>query len=334
MALTAILLSSCGMFKKKNEFTYWINSSKVDCVGVGPRKCLQVYKGDNLEDCKWQSFFAKIEGFDFEKGYIYKLKVKEEELKKESLPADASSIKYSLVEMLEKIEDKRLHIEGDWLLAGINGGPVNRSVVLPVLKISVKDMRISGFGGCNNYMSQITSLTQNCIKLGNIVATRKAGMKRNIEEPYLKALGEILTYKVDGDKLHFYGDNESKLLSFIKMKDDADKRLNDIWALQSIMGEKIKKSGKQQPVLEIKLADMEVMGSNGCNNFKGKITKIGREDIELGALATTRKMCIDMTLPDKFDKAMKEVKMYKLNGLNLILLNASGKELMSFKKVD
>lgn len=73
-------------------------------------ECLLVQKNKNRIEGEWKYLYSKINGFELEEGYIYKLKVKEEKL--ENVPADASSIKYTLIEMLEKNVDKKLLLNG------------------------------------------------------------------------------------------------------------------------------------------------------------------------------------------------------------------------------
>ena len=82
--------------------TYWVNSSKAPCVGVGPMECLQVRRS---ESGPWELFYSQIDGFSYEAGYIYKLKVQEEILDPATVPADASSIRYTLVSVEEKTPD-------------------------------------------------------------------------------------------------------------------------------------------------------------------------------------------------------------------------------------
>ena len=77
--------------------TLFVNSNLVDCVGVAKQQCMLVK--ENLDD-DWEFFYDAIEGFEFEQGYVYNLKIKVTEI--ENPPADASSLKYSLVEILEK----------------------------------------------------------------------------------------------------------------------------------------------------------------------------------------------------------------------------------------
>jgi hypothetical protein len=77
--------------------TFFVSHTKVDCVGVAPMKCLQIRES---RDADWTLFYSQIEGFDYEEGYDYELRVSLEEV--ENPPADASSIRYELVELVSK----------------------------------------------------------------------------------------------------------------------------------------------------------------------------------------------------------------------------------------
>ncbi len=70
----------------------------VDCVGVGPRKCLVV-------DGKF--FYDSIEGFDYEPGYRYMIRMERFEAwpDREEPPQDASKYGYRLIEILEKVQE-------------------------------------------------------------------------------------------------------------------------------------------------------------------------------------------------------------------------------------
>lgn len=105
--LLIAILTSCGVTKNKqqaNEKIILVNSSMVDCMGVGPMKCYQVKFLDQKENENdpWQNMYTAIDGFNYESGYIYKIKVKEEHLDRANLPQDVSSIKYTLVSILSK----------------------------------------------------------------------------------------------------------------------------------------------------------------------------------------------------------------------------------------
>lgn len=66
--------------------------------------CLMVQQGEDLCSEKWSYFYDEIEGFQYEEGYVYELKVRVEEV--ENPPMDGSSLRYILVEVLSKKEKK------------------------------------------------------------------------------------------------------------------------------------------------------------------------------------------------------------------------------------
>jgi hypothetical protein len=80
-----------------DEKTFIVASKTVDCTGVAPMKCLQVKE---KESDSWGNFYSNIEGFTYEPGFEYVLKVKTEKI--QNPPMDGSSIKYTLVQQVSK----------------------------------------------------------------------------------------------------------------------------------------------------------------------------------------------------------------------------------------
>ena len=80
----------------ENKILY-VDSMLVDCVGVGPMKCMKVREDPNAS---WQNFYDKIVGFDYTAGKSYKISVKVTDVK--NPPADTSSKKYELIEILDQ----------------------------------------------------------------------------------------------------------------------------------------------------------------------------------------------------------------------------------------
>jgi heat shock protein HslJ len=218
LVLFLLVLISPGQ-AMNNESTLRVNSFTVQCEGVGPMTCLQVQEGDSPEPGKWENFYSSIEGFTYEAGYLYRLRIRKETL--ENVPADASSIRYVLVEVLEKTRDSKINI-------------------------------------------------------------------------------------------------------------------NDIWAVTAIQGEPVDMHQELQngPLIEINLSAMRVMGSDGCNNFTGQIAEFDDGVIEFGPIATTRMMCPDMSVPDRFNSAMQQVSNYRLEPGRLSLLDSDGNELIACRKID
>ncbi len=94
-ALLGALFACAGA---KGDVRTWIVASETrDCTGVGPQTCLLV-KEEGAPD--WTYFYDRIDGFDYEKGYEYVVKVQIDEV--ENPPMDASSKSYSLVKVVDK----------------------------------------------------------------------------------------------------------------------------------------------------------------------------------------------------------------------------------------
>jgi heat shock protein HslJ len=216
--LLLLLLTSFAQ-AMDDESIFWINSFTVQCEGVAPMTCLQVQESESPEPGKWGNFYSRIEGFTYEAGYLYKLRIRKE--MQEDVPADASSIRYVLVDVLEKTRDPKINI-------------------------------------------------------------------------------------------------------------------NDIWAVTAIQGEPVDKprDGQAGPLIEVSLSAMRVTGSDGCNNFIGQIAEFDEGVIEFGPIATTRMMCRDMSVPDKFNSAMLLVRSYRLEPGRLLLLDSDGNELIACRKID
>lgn len=79
------------------EKTIFVGPELVDCVGVAPQQCMQIKENPEGE---YTLFYGTIEGFEFEPGYTYELRVLVTEVP--NPPADSSSLKYSLIEELSK----------------------------------------------------------------------------------------------------------------------------------------------------------------------------------------------------------------------------------------
>jgi hypothetical protein len=77
--------------------TLFVDAKRKDCQGEAPMKCLQVRESP---DQPWRNFFGRIEGFEYEEGNSYELRV---EVTPVAAPAaDAPSLRYRLIEVVEK----------------------------------------------------------------------------------------------------------------------------------------------------------------------------------------------------------------------------------------
>lgn len=216
------ILSSCGSLKNKNAVTYWVNSYKTECTGVAPMHCMLIQKGDRIQEDSWQNFYSNIEGFEYQPGYIYKLKVKEEQLDPSNVPADASSIKYTLLKMEEKKQDQTLRLNDIWLLTSIKGAPINpqelkRPNSVPILEIHIAKHRILGTDGCNQYGGQLIKLNQTEIEFGAMMGTKKMCSDIEISDAFNQAMSIVKAYKLDGMELTLFDAESNELLTFKKI---------------------------------------------------------------------------------------------------------------------
>ncbi|MBR9923312.1 MAG: META domain-containing protein [Bacteroidetes bacterium] len=314
---------------------FWVSGYKTEAsAGAGKMQVLNVHRGEDLANPNWENFYAPIKGFEFEEGYLQKIEVSEKELDSSEVPADASSIEYTLIEVLDKQKDNRVELAGQWMLVKLNDAPLNRMVAVPTLQVDLTQKQISGNAGCNNFSGSIKALTNTSLELGQIASTKKMCVNKNIETEFLAALNDIHSFDMQGSTLTFLNEGREKVLAFIKdEKTSANTRLHDIWVATRIDGNPINRMSAA-PSLELNLTTMQVMGNNGCNEYTGEILKVTASELSFGPIAATEKMCKKMDIADKYDAAITQVASYRLEGLNLMLFDSEGKEVLAFLKVD
>lgn len=120
-------------------------------AGVMEKECMQIKNYPNQK--KWSNFYENIEGFNYQKGTEYEIVVKEENV--ENPPADASSLKYTLVKIITQkkikttnnnnatIEDKR------WKLIELKGEPIKGNEQTHYLIFHSKEAKIEAKANCN-----------------------------------------------------------------------------------------------------------------------------------------------------------------------------------------
>ena len=97
LASVALGVALTGCSDSPDTTRLWIGPERVECEGVAPMMCLQVATS---EDGDYQLFYDTIEGFDYQEGTSYVIDVSITEV--ENPPADAASLQYTLVEIVEE----------------------------------------------------------------------------------------------------------------------------------------------------------------------------------------------------------------------------------------
>jgi len=96
---TAVFLGACGSDPVSSEpARLWIEPDLVDCQGEALQKCMRVATSEGGE---YLNFYDQIDGFVFVEGTSYVIDVTIDEV--DDPPADASSLRYTLVEIVEEV---------------------------------------------------------------------------------------------------------------------------------------------------------------------------------------------------------------------------------------
>ena len=98
LALTGITACSDLFGPKERVVVMDIAPQRVPCVGVAPMQCLSVRQHP---DTAWTLLYDGIEGFSFEPGYQYTIRVAVRTV--HNPPADASSLAYRLLALINKV---------------------------------------------------------------------------------------------------------------------------------------------------------------------------------------------------------------------------------------
>ena len=119
-------------------------------------------------------------------------------------------------QQIEEKPDTPLQLQGEWTLQTLRGVAPAASIPLPSLQIDLKENRISGNGGCNNYFASIESCSPTTLSFSAIGATRILCLSENIESDYFQALEEVTTYKIQADTLLLLNKQGEEVVKMIK----------------------------------------------------------------------------------------------------------------------
>lgn len=304
--------------------TLLVGPVTVECVGVAPQRCLQVK--ENPKD-DYSLLYQDILGFTFVPGFEYELIVAESEV--EDPPADASSIRLELVEivnkkpvpyvMVNKPNDyATLDSNKPFVILGEGRGLFEGNVVVEVTDStgdvvgqSVTTMSTEEIGGEGTWKLSM-KLDKPATDTVKITAFSPSPADGNRDISY------SLTVLVTNDEST---DNTNTSLDETK------------WTLISYSNTE----GELSDILkdsEITAAfsDNKLTGSGGCNNYTTSYS-INGNAIIFGSIAVTSKACeekVDMQEIMYFQNLEKTTN-FKANESNLELLDDNAQLLIIYK---
>ncbi len=342
LMLAATILAACGPVDSgASEKTIYVGPELVDCVGVAPQKCLQVK--ENSGD-PWTLHYDPIDGFGYEEGYEYELLIREKEV--QDPPADASSIKWSLVKVVSKTEvptsGSDAALEGvPWTLVSYVDGTGQTVELQPDSEITAQFQagEVRGNAGCNSYFGNYELQGSN-LTVGPLGMTEMYCMPEELmtqEADYLAALQSAASFQISDGQMQIANGDAEPVLTFALLAPLEPMPLTGThWQLTGYNNG----AGGFVPVL----ADTELtavfgpegklVGSGGCNSYS-TIYEADGDQITVGPVASTMMMCGSpagiMEQDSAYLSALASASTFGIQGQELTLWNAEGQKALTYR---
>jgi heat shock protein HslJ len=331
LALASVVVAACGPFGGSGEMTVYVGPYQVDCVGVAPQKCLLVKEkpGDD-----WTMRYDPIQGFDYEPGYEYELRILEEKV--ENPPADASSLRWTLVEVVSKTRS----LEGTtWVLGSYldSEGVLVRTLPGSQPTANFQEGQVRGTAGCNSYFGEYELGAGGELTLGPMGRTEMYCMPEELmaqEDAFLEAFGRTASYLISEDTLQLEDANGNQILVFSAL--EPAPLAGSLWQLSSFVEE----GGAVASLLagtEITATFDEqgtLAGSAGCNSYSTGYEVSGSQVSIAGPVVSTMMMCADpegiMEQEAKYLAALELVASYAIETRQLTLFDGEGQAILTY----
>ena len=307
------------------EITLFVGSELKDCVGVAPMQCMQVKRSAEGE---WEFFYDQIEGFAFEPGFEYELRVNQ--ITVENPPADGSSLRYELVAVVSKtaVSQPTDNLAGTrWVLEGY--GSVD-SIMVPVAEATLEfreDGTMGGSTGCNSFGGSYTLLPDGGLSLGEMAMTEMACLDSGVmeqETAVLQSLATVSSYTQTADSLTLEYEGGTMQFALVQPA-DALPLEGTTWQLTTFVMGETASSLLGDSVITTVFDGQQVSGSAGCNQYFGSYTRDG-DNITFGALGSTKMACEQGLMQQESDflTALAKVKGIAISGDGLTLTHPNG----------
>jgi heat shock protein HslJ len=331
LTLAVVAVAACGPFTLgSSEKTVYVGPYQVDCVGVAPQKCLLVKEQPGDE---WAMYYDQIQGFDYEPGFEYELRIVEEKV--ENPPADASSIRWVLQEVVSKARSLEgtiwvleSYLDRDGVLVGVLPASEARAIF--------QDGQIAGNASCNSYFG--TYVLHGGAKLTVAVGgvTEMYCMPEELmaqEQDVLAALDTTAAYTIVEDRLQIENVSGQETLVFSALEPES--LVGTPWQLTGYNNG----TGGFVSVLagtEITATfadDGKLAGKAGCNNYAASYEITGNQ-ISIGPAAATMMLCPEpagiMEQEQAYLAALQSASTFDIEGKQLSLSGPDGQVLLSF----
>ncbi len=318
----------------------FVGPELVDCVGVAPQKCMQVKTNP---DDDYSFFYDTIDGFEYEEGYEYELRVLVEPV--QDPPADAPALTYTLIETVSKTPITteqpavgEIEVGGELTLVGPTwlldsyvdlAGQVAQTMPDSRVTIVFEPDQVAGSAGCNNYFGPY-DVDGNALTIGPLGSTMKMCAPEELmlqETGYLANLGNVAGYEIVNDQLHLLDAGGQTLLTY--REDQQVSLTRTVW---TVTGYNNGKGGVTSVVINTEMTaifteDDTVGGSAGCNDYRAGFETDGN-NISIGPAAVTRKFCVEpegiMDQEALFLAALEIAATFEIDGARMDLYDEDG----------
>ncbi len=318
------------------EKTMYVGPETAECVGVAPQTCLQVKESP---DAEYTLFYDSIEGFTYEPGYEYELRVRVETV--ENPPADGSSLRYILIEEVSKTPVETTSaspLEGVlWQLSSYVNAAGETVAALPDVSSTAtfENGSVGGNDGCNNFgASYVVDGASITITPG---PTTLMACPPPIDEQaagFNAALAQAAAYSIDGTTLTLTDTDGNVLATFEAVEPTALE--GTTWVVTML------NNGKEAVVGVIPDSELTAVfnpdgtlnGNGGCNNYFGGFAVDG-DSISIGELGMTEMACTEpeglMDQEQQYLAALQTAATYSIQANRLELRTADGALAVSFE---
>ena len=331
LTLAGVVVAACGPFAGGSAGkTLYVGPYQVDCVGVAPQKCLLVREKPTDD---WTYFYDQIQGFEYEPGFEYELRIMEERV--ENPPADASSLRWTLLEVVAKTRS----LEGTpWVMEAYLNSEGVLAGALPGSAATARfeNGEVGGNASCNNYFGtyRFHGGDKLSVDIGGMTEMYCAPEELMAQEgDFLAALDKAASYVIAENKLQIEDVSGKEILVFSAL--ESVPLVGTTWQLTGYNngagGFASVLAGTE--VTAVFAEDGKLGGSAGCNNYATSF-EISGDRISIGPVAATMMMCPApdgiMDQEGAYLSALEAASTYAIEGKQLSLFDSQGQVLLGF----
>lgn len=204
-------------------------------------------------------------------------------------------------------------------------------------KINMKENKISGFAGCNNFMGNYALTSANEIEFSKMASTKMACLQTTFDEQLLlNIFEEVDNFNFSDNRLELR-DGKNVLATFKKSTQQNDETIiGKYWKLKTLNNQKMKMSENQEQEVHFILKDHNktISGYDGCNSFSGEFEMNDNNQFTSSRMRSTLRVCPDSEFDEvKFNSLFIGPVTYKVDGDKLIIFNDDNEPAAVFEAV-